>query len=92
VRFDNESSSHSTLLELLTQDRPGLLHDVSTALAEVGCNIEVALIDTEGQKVIDVFYLTHQAAKLDTAKQDQVREAMLARLERRLVVTAEGGN
>ena len=92
VRFDNESSSHSTLLELLTQDCPGLLHDVSTALAELGCNIEVALIDTEGQKVIDVFYLTYQAAKLDAAKQGQVREGILGRLERRSAAAAEGSS
>ncbi len=83
VRFDDESSTHSTLLELITQDRPGLLYQVSSALAELECNIEVALIDTEGQKVIDVFYLTFRKGKLDALKQEEVREAILARIERR---------
>jgi [protein-PII] uridylyltransferase len=81
VRFDDVSSSQSTLLELITQDRPGLLYRVSSALAELGCNIEVALIDTEGQKVIDVFYLTWQGKKLTLQKQTQLREALLRALE-----------
>ncbi len=34
VRFDDSSSSHSTLLEIVTQDRPGLLYRVSSALAQ----------------------------------------------------------
>ncbi len=80
VRFDGESSSHSTLLELVAQDRPGLLYDVSSVLAEQGCNIEVALIDTEGQRAIDVFYLTARGAKLDDVEQQAVGEALLRRL------------
>ncbi len=80
TRFDDASSTHSTLLELITQDRPGLLYQVSSALAELKCNIEVALIDTEGQKVIDVFYLTHRGKKLDCFKQEEIRQALLQQL------------
>ena len=77
LTFDDESSSHSTLLELVAQDRPGLLYSVSSKLAKYGCNIEVALIDTEGQKAIDVFYLTVGGAKLDVVRKQALAEALL---------------
>ncbi len=80
VRFDSLSSSHSTLLELIAQDRPGLLFDVSSVLADQGCNIEVALIDTEGQRAIDVFYLTWRGAKLDLLTQEAVGDALRSRV------------
>ncbi len=80
IRFDDTSSSRSTLLELSTQDRLGLLYQVSSTLAELECNIEVALIDTEGQKMIDVSYLTRSEEKLNPFEQQAIREGLLRQL------------
>ena len=78
IHFDDSSSSHSTLMEIITQDRPGLLYQLSSALAGAGCNIEVALIDTEGQRAVDAFYLTVNGAKLAPEHQQKLRETLLA--------------
>ena len=80
ITFDDSSSAHSTLMEIVTQDHPGLLYEIGSALARLGCNIEVALIDTEGQKAIDVFYLTAQEKKLSPQKQELLREVLQATL------------
>ncbi len=81
IRFDDQCSSHSTLLELITADRPGLLYDISRTLAELGFNISVALIDTEGRKAIDVFYLTSEGTKLLAREQERARRELLRALQ-----------
>ncbi len=80
INYDDASSAYSTLLEIMAQDHPGLLYDVGSALARLGCNIDVALIDTEGQKAIDVFYLTERGAKLTQQKQELLREVLQSTL------------
>jgi [protein-PII] uridylyltransferase len=80
VILDDESSSHSTVLEVVAQDVPGLLYVIAQALSELQCNIEIALIDTEGETALDVFYLTANGQKLPTELQQTVRESLLERL------------
>jgi len=81
VEFYDEASSHSTLVEVVAQDLPGLLRVLSLTIAGKGHNIEVALIDTEGETAIDVFYLTHAGAKLEKKQQQELRSALLTAME-----------
>ncbi len=81
VEFDDEASSHSTLLEVVAQDTTGLLRALSLTLAAQSCNIEVALVDTEGETAIDVFYLTRGGAKLDKDEEGVLRKALLQAIE-----------
>jgi [protein-PII] uridylyltransferase len=78
--FDNECSAHSTLIEIVTQDQPGLLYKISSVFAQMECNIDIALIDTEGQTAIDVFYLTTASGKLTAEHQERLRQSLVKEL------------
>ena len=80
LRFDDESSPTSTLLEVTTQDRPGLLYTISSTLATENCSIEIALIDTEGAMAHDVFYLTQGGMKLTRDHQREIDWALTTEL------------
>jgi [protein-PII] uridylyltransferase len=81
LRFDDECSPASTLLEVVTQDRPGLLHTISSILAHQRCSIEVALIDTEGATAHDAFYLTCDRTKLTREQQRATEWALTTELD-----------
>jgi [protein-PII] uridylyltransferase len=80
ITFDDQCSSTSTLIQVIAQDRLGLLHRICSRFSYQKCNIEIALIDTEGQMAIDVFYLTSAGAKLTAEHQERLEAALVDEL------------
>ena len=78
VNFNNETSTVATLIEVVTEDRPGLLYSLTGQLSRAGCNIEVVLIDTEANKALDVFYVTHEGRKLSPDQLVRLKQGLLA--------------
>jgi [protein-PII] uridylyltransferase len=82
VEFDDLSSAATTIVQVIAQDRPRLLHRIASSLSAQDCNIEIALIDTEGQMAIDTFYLTAGGKKITPEHQKQVEIALTEELKR----------
>lgn len=86
VNVDNEASARDTMVEIVAQDRLGLLYDVTMELSEFGANIRLAKISTEGEKAIDVFYVQDRAGrKFESAEiVDRIRRELLATIAKPL--------
>ena len=57
ITFSEEPSGRSTVAEVRTGDRLGILYAITSAIAELELDIIVARVQTVGHEVTDVFYL-----------------------------------
>ncbi|MEO6773764.1 MAG: [protein-PII] uridylyltransferase [Kofleriaceae bacterium] len=73
----HDDSLQATIVEVSTRDRVGVLYAITHTLAELGLDISLAKIATEGEKVADVFYVTRGGRRLTEAGE---RDALIARL------------
>ena len=64
----------------VTRDRAGVLYAITHTLAELGLDISLAKVSTEGEKVADVFYVNElDGSKIAPGPRFKaVREALLA--------------
>jgi [protein-PII] uridylyltransferase len=57
VVIDNEATAMATVMEVRTEDAPGVLYKLALVLAEAGLDIISAKVETLGHEVVDTFYV-----------------------------------
>ena len=85
VHFDHHYSDRYTVLEIGGANQWGLLYRISRVISEHGCDIDLVLISTEGDRAIDVFHVTRGGAKLPS----NIEHGLRADLEEALGMTGE---
>jgi [protein-PII] uridylyltransferase len=66
----HDDSNAATIVEVATLDRVGVLYAITQTLADLGLDISLAKVSTEGEKVSDAFYVT-RAGKRITDEQER---------------------
>jgi [protein-PII] uridylyltransferase len=82
IVIDNEGSSFFTIIEVYTDDFPGLLYRITDALFRCRLDVWVAKIATRVDQVVDVFYVRDfEGEKVDDPhKVAVIKETLLAML------------
>jgi [protein-PII] uridylyltransferase len=78
ISLDNATSDIRTIIDIQTEDRPGLLYDISRTLVDLNVNVYLAKISTEKGAAIDSFYATeHDGAKILTPEREKAIQQKL---------------
>ncbi|MFZ3048899.1 MAG: [protein-PII] uridylyltransferase [Desulfatirhabdiaceae bacterium] len=79
VEVDNAASSFFTIIEVFSQNSPGLLYHITDAIFRCGLDIWVAKIATKVDQIVDVFYVRDfDGQKIDSPDQvASVRHALM---------------
>jgi [protein-PII] uridylyltransferase len=70
VSVDNELSSKTTTVQVVTSDKPGRLYKILEAFYEIQQNVLSAKISTLGEKIFDIFQITDSKGKKITNSED----------------------
>jgi [protein-PII] uridylyltransferase len=81
VRADNQASGRYTILDIVATNALGLLYRISRVISRHGCDVDLVLIATEGEKAIDVFHITKGGSKLTEAEQQALTSDLHRTLE-----------
>jgi [protein-PII] uridylyltransferase len=85
ITFDNSVVQGRTVVEIETEDRVGLLYDLTRTLAALGLEVTFARINTEKGAAVDTFYVSDGDGSQLTGR-DRLREVerqLRATLDRR---------
>jgi [protein-PII] uridylyltransferase len=83
VNVDNRSATNHTVIEVITRDRRALLFWLARTIQQAGLSIDLAKVNTEGERVADVFYVVDESrGKMDDARFNEIRERIFTTIAR----------
>jgi [protein-PII] uridylyltransferase len=80
VKIDNEISRDFTVVDVFTENRPGVLYTIAHVLFEQGLDIHRSKVGVEADRVADVFYVRGGETKAKIVEPDRIvaiREALV---------------
>jgi [protein-PII] uridylyltransferase len=83
VHSDTHASRRYTIFDIVAGNAVGLLHRISRVISRHGCDVDLVLIATEGERAIDVFHITKQGAKLSADDEGALTADLVRMLEGR---------
>lgn len=85
IKIDNDVSRECSVIEVITEDRPGVLYAISRTLFVEGLDIHRSKIATEANRAVDTFYVRTKATNEKVtapARIQEIKQALLAALPR----------
>jgi [protein-PII] uridylyltransferase len=88
----NDPETNTTVLEVITPDRPGLLAHLASIFLRYGLNLYNAKITTLGERVEDTFYVTdyNHEPLTDLEFSAKIQETICIELDKRNLDDAQG--
>jgi [protein-PII] uridylyltransferase len=92
VKINNQDSDFFTIVEVIGEDRLGILYELAQALTDHGCDIHFARVSTLGNRIVDVFYIQDEWGEKIGEKQktDRLKQILLNRLTLQDGITPQG--
>ncbi len=83
VDIDNDVSAFYTVIDIYTQDRVGLLYQITSTLSALGLTVDVSKISTKVDQVADTFYVKDIFGQkiISQDRLNRIREALLKVIE-----------
>ena len=90
ISVDNNASARYTVVDVFTRDRVGLLHEIARTLHQLDLTIALSKVNTEGESVADVFYVSDADGK-KVQDPDRMKRVQRVLYDRILALHARAG-
>jgi len=81
VHLVDDASQDFTVVEVQSRDQVGLLHAITRTMTDLGLDIHLAKVSTEGEKAADAFYVTDRAGGGKLRDPERIAELEAALLQ-----------